>query len=80
MAVQRHLDAIAATRRESGRARLGGLCAAPSTPAAPAARLGAEYWAGDRPRRGCGRDTNRVLRSCGIGGMGLGEAWAGAHR
>ena len=79
MAVQRPLDAIAMLR-ESGRARLDGLSAAPSSPAAPAARLGAEYWGGDRPRRGRGRDNNRALRSCGIGGMVLGEARAGAHR
>ena len=78
MAGQRHLDAIAALR-ESGRARLDGLCAAPSSPAAQAARLGAEYWGGDRPRRGRGR-TKRALRSSGIGEMVLGEARAGARR
>ena len=76
---QQRLDSAAA-RRESGRARLDGLCAAPSSPAAPAARLGAEYWGGDRPRRGRGRDINRALRSCGIGGMVLGEARAGARQ
>ena len=81
MAVQRDLDAIAATRRESGRARLGGIFAAPSSPAAPAARLGAEYWA-ETVRdavRGRGR-ADRALRSCGSGGMLLGNARTGGHR
>ena len=69
---QQRLDAIVATRRESGRARLDDLCAAPSAPAAPAARVGAEYWGGHRPRRSRGR-AKRALR-CGIGGMLLGDA------
>ena len=46
MAAQRCLDAIAATRRASGRAD-----AAPLDPAAPATDLRATHHVGDRPRR-----------------------------
>ena len=67
---QQRLDAIVATSRECG--RFDGLCAAPSAPAAPAARVGAEYWGGHRPRRSRGR-AKRAL-ACGIGGMLLGDA------
>ena len=76
---QQRLHAIAAARRECGRARLDGLCAA-SSPPAPAVRLGADYWGGDRQRCGRGRATKLALRSCGSGGMLLGDARAGGRR
>ena len=74
---QQRLHAIAAARRECGRNRLDGLCAA-SSPPAPAARLG--YWGGDRQRCGRGRATKLALRSCGSGGMLLGDARVGGRR